>query len=160
VNAHKHLHLHPTVTRLIIEIGRDYGMRAVRVPSEPVHTLRRAFPRERYSTPLYQPWIERLRRRLRHAGLVVNDNIFGLAWSGAMTEERLLRLLPHLPDGVNEIYLHPATECTPALLGAMPGYRKQEEFEALLSPSLRSRIAELGIRLVSYTDFAMALTKT
>jgi hopanoid biosynthesis associated protein HpnK len=160
VNAHKHLHLHPTVTRLIIEIGRDYGMRAVRVPSEPVHTLRRAFPRERYSTPLYQPWIERLRRRLRHAGLVVNDNIFGLAWSGAMTEERLLRLLPHLPDGVNEIYLHPATECTPALLGAMPGYRKQEEFEALLSPSIRSRIAELGIRLVSYTDFAMALTKT
>ena len=160
VNAHKHLHLHPTVTRLIIEIGRDYGMRAVRVPSEPVHTLRRAFPRERYSTPLYQPWIERLRRRLRHAGLVVNDNIFGLAWSGAMTEERLLRLLPHLPDGVNEIYLHPATECPPALLGAMPGYRKQEEFEALLSPSLRSRIAELGIRLVSYTDFAMALTKT
>jgi hopanoid biosynthesis associated protein HpnK len=160
VNAHKHMHLHPTITRLIIEIGRDYGMRAVRVPSEPVHTLRRAFPRERYSTPLYQPWIERLRRRLQHAGLVVNDNIFGLAWSGAMTEERLLRLLPHLPDGVNEIYLHPATECTPALLGAMPGYRQQEEFAALLSPSLRSRIAELGIRLVSYTEFAMALTKT
>ena len=51
-------------------------------------------------------------------------------------------------------------EGTPGLLGAMPGYRKQEEFEALLSPSLRSRIAELGIRLVSYTDFAMALTKT
>ena len=160
VNAHKHLHLHPTVTRLIIEIGRDYGMRAVRVPSEPVHTLRRAFPRERYSTPLYQPWIERLRRRLRHAGLVVNDNIFGLAWSGAMTEERWLRLLPHLPEGVSEIYLHPAAERTPALLAAMPGYRKQEEFEALLSPSLRSRFAELDIKLVSYTDFAMALTKT
>ena len=25
-----------------------------------------------------------------------NDNIFGLAWSGAMTEERLLALIPHL----------------------------------------------------------------
>jgi len=154
------MHLHPTVARLIIEIGRDYGMRAVRVPSEPVHTLRRAFPHERYSTPLYQPWIEQLRRRLRRAGLVVNDSIFGLAWSGAVTEERLHRLLPHLPDGVNEIYLHPATERAPALLGAMPGYRRQEEFAALLSTSLRIRIAELGIRLVSYTDFAMTLTKT
>jgi hopanoid biosynthesis associated protein HpnK len=160
VNAHKHMHLHPTVARLIIQIGRDYGMRAVRVPSEPVHTLRRAFPHERYSTPLYQPWIERLRRQLQHAGLVVNDNIFGLAWSGAMTEKRLLRLLPHLPDGVSEIYLHPAAERTLALLGAMPGYRQQEEFAALLSPSLKSCIAELGISLVSYTDFAMALTKT
>lgn len=160
VNAHKHMHLHPTVARLIIEIGRDYGMKAVRVPSEPVQALRRAFPHERYRTPLYQPWIERLRRRLQRAGLFVNDNIFGLAWSGAMTEERLLRLLPHLPDGVSEVYLHPAAERTPALLAAMPGYRHQEEFAALLSPSLRSRVAELGIRLVSYSDFATALTKT
>ena len=77
-----------------------------------------------------------------------------------MTEERLLRLLPHLPDGVSEIYLHPAAERTSALLAAMPGYRQQEELAALLSPSLRSRIVELGIRLVSYTDFAMAVTKT
>jgi chitin disaccharide deacetylase len=160
VNAHKHMHLHPTVARLIIEIGCDYGMRAVRVPFEPVHVLRRAFPQERYSTPLYQPWIERLRRRLQHAGLVVNDNIFGLAWSGAMTEERLLRLLPYLPDGVSEVYLHPAAERTPALLAAMPGYRQQEEFAALLSPSLRSSTAELGIGLVSYTDLVMAVTKT
>jgi chitin disaccharide deacetylase len=160
VNAHKHMHLHPTVTRLIIEIGRDYGMRAVRVPSEPVQALRRAFPHERYSTPVYHPWIERLRHRLQHAGLVVNDNIFGLAWSGAMTEERWLRLLPHLPEGVSEIYLHPAAERTPALLAAMPGYSQKEELAALLSPSLRSRFAELDIKLVSYTDFAMALTKT
>jgi hopanoid biosynthesis associated protein HpnK len=160
VNAHKHMHLHPTVARLIIEIGRDFGMKSVRVPSEPVQPLRRAFPHERYSTPIYQHWIERMRRRLQHAGLVVNDNIFGLAWSGAMTEERLLRLLPHLPDGVSEIYLHPAAERTSALLAAMPGYRQQEELAALLSPSLRSRIVELGIRLVSYTDFAMAVTKT
>ena len=36
----------------------------------------------------------------------------------------------------------------------------QEELAALLSPSIRSRIAELGIKLVSYTDFAMPLTKT
>ena len=143
-----------------MEIGRDYGMRAVRVPSEPVQALRRAFPRERYRVPIYQPWIEGLRGRLQREGLFVNDNIFGLAWSGAMTEERLLRLIPHLPDGVSEIYLHPAAERTPSLLAAMPGYRQQEEFAALLIPSLKSCIAELGIKLGSYTDFAMALTKT
>ncbi|MBX4145210.1 hopanoid biosynthesis-associated protein HpnK, partial [Ralstonia pickettii] len=34
VNAHKHFHLHPTVLSLIIEIGRDYGLRAVRLPYE------------------------------------------------------------------------------------------------------------------------------
>jgi hopanoid biosynthesis associated protein HpnK len=156
VNAHKHMHLHPTVARLIINIGRDYGMRAVRLPSEPAKVLRSAFPQECYSTPLYGPWIERLRRRLRHAGLVVNDNIFGLAWSGRMVEQRLLRLLPLLPAGVSEIYLHPATRTSPTLATAMPGYRQQEEFAALLSPTVKDLVVELGIRLVSYGDLSGA----
>jgi hopanoid biosynthesis associated protein HpnK len=34
VNAHKHFHLHPTVLSMIVEIGRDYGLRAVRLPYE------------------------------------------------------------------------------------------------------------------------------
>jgi hopanoid biosynthesis associated protein HpnK len=160
VNAHKHMHLHPTVAGLVIEIGREFGMRAVRVPSEPVEALRRAFPEERYAKPFYSPWIEGLRRRLRRAGLFVNDHLFGLAWSGGMVEERLLRLVPHLPEGVSELYLHPATEQTPTLLAAMPRYRQPEELAALLSPSLRRRIAERGIRLSGYGDFAPLPTKT
>lgn len=156
VNTHKHMHLHPSVAELIIEIGRDYGMKAVRVPAEPVAALRRAFPEERYSAPLYRYWVEGLRRRLRRAGLTVNDHVFGIAWSGGMTEERVIPLIPHLPDGVSEIYFHPARERTAPLVAAMPRYRHGEELAALLSPSLRSRIAELGIRLASYSDLAAA----
>jgi hopanoid biosynthesis associated protein HpnK len=160
VNTHKHFHLHPTVVGLIIEIGRDFGMKAVRLPSEPVRVLRRAFPREHRSEPLYTPWIEGLRRRLRHAGLFANDNTFGLAWSGNMVEMRLLRLIPHLPDGVNEIYLHPATKGGPAFTAAVQGYHYREELTALLSSSVKSRITELGIKLVNYSNFATLLTKT
>ena len=148
VNAHKHMHLHPYVARLIIEIGRYYGMKAVRVPSEPVAALRRAFPEERYRTPPYHPWIALLRRRLQRAGLRTNDQLFGLAWSGRMVEDRILRLIPHLPDGVSEIYFHPAAERTPSV----HSYRRAEELAALLSPVLRSRISELGVQLVSYSD--------
>lgn len=154
VNAHKHMHLHRTVARLIVETGRDYGMKAVRVPAEPVAVLRRAFPQERYPKPLYRPWVATLRRRLRRAGLVVNDHVFGLAWSGGMVEERLLGLIPHLPDGVSEIYFHPATERTPALVKAMPDYRHREELAVLLNPAVRARIEALGIDLVGYGDLA------
>ncbi len=41
-NAHKHMHLHPTVAALIMAIGRDYGLTAVRVPAEPCEPLRRS----------------------------------------------------------------------------------------------------------------------
>jgi len=152
VNAHKHMHLHPCVAKLIIDIGRDYGMKAVRVPSEPVAVLRRAFPGERYRTPAYRPWVVALRWRLQRAGLCANDHLFGVAWSGGMVEARILGLVPHLPDGVSEIYFHPAAERTPPLVAAMPSYHPREELAALLSPLLRNRIADAGIRLVSYTD--------
>ncbi|HEY3908898.1 MAG TPA: hopanoid biosynthesis-associated protein HpnK [Stellaceae bacterium] len=155
VNAHKHLHLHPTVAALTVAIGRGYGMRAMRVPAEPVAALRRAFPGERHPRPLYRPWIEYLRRRLRRAGLAVNDHVFGLAWSGGMTEDRILRLLPHLPEGLSEIYFHPAIERTPALVTAMPGYRHRDELAALLSPTVAARIDELGIGRTTYSQLAV-----
>jgi hopanoid biosynthesis associated protein HpnK len=154
VNTHKHMHVQPTVARLIIEIGRDYGMNAVRVPFEPVATLRAAFPKDRYAAPVYWPWIGHLQRRLRGAGLFVNDHLFGLAWSGGFDEERFLRLIPHLPDGVSEIYLHPATERSLALAAAMPGYRQKQELAALLSPAVKRLIAGFGIGLVSYGDLS------
>ncbi len=156
VNAHQHMHLHPTVARLIVEIGRSYGLSAVRLPAEPVAVLRRAFPGEPHRAPVYRPAVTALRRRLRGAGLASNDQVFGIAWSGAMVEERVLGLLPHLPPGVSEIYCHPATRQTPALAAAMPGYRNSEELAALLSPVLRQRIAELGISLVGFGDLAAA----
>ncbi len=155
VNAHKHMHLHPTVARLLVEIGRDYGMRAVRLPAEPRAVLSRAFPGERHPAPPPGFAVAWLRRRLRRAGIVANDRIFGIAWSGGMVETRVLELLPHLPEGVSEIYFHCAAERSPAV-AAMPGYRHAEELAALLSPAVRSRIAELGIELVSYGDLAAA----
>jgi chitin disaccharide deacetylase len=148
VNGHKHMHLHPSVAKLIIDIGRDYGMKAVRVPSEPVAVLRRAFPEERYRSPPYRPWVVALRRRLQRAGLCANDHLFGLAWSGGMVEARISRLIPHLPEGVSEIYFHPAAQRVPAA----PGYWRAEELATLLSPVLRDRIAEFGIRLARYGD--------
>lgn len=152
VDAHQHLHLHPTVARLVVEIGGAYGMRGVRLPDEPAAALRRAFPAERYRAAPYRLVIGALRRRLRRAGLAMNDQVFGIAWSGAMVEERVLRLLPHLPPGVSEIYFHPATRETAALAAAMPGYRHTDEFAALCSPAVRQRIAELGISLVGFGD--------
>jgi hopanoid biosynthesis associated protein HpnK len=152
VNAHKHMHLHPTVARLVVEIGRDYGMRAVRLPAEPVTVLRRAFPGERYRGAAYAPAVAALRRRLKRVGLAANDHVFGIAWSGAMVEERLLALLPHLPAGASDLYFHPAARTTPALAADMPGYRHVDELAALTSPAVRHRIAELGISLIGYGD--------
>lgn len=156
VNAHKHMHVHPTIARLILEIGRTYGIRAVRLPAEPVAILRRAIPGERHRVPTFPPAVFALRRRLSRAGLVTNDHTFGMAWSGNMVEERVLALLPHLPAGITEMYFHPATRETRALVAAMPTYRFVDELRTLLSAGVRRRIVELGISLAAYGDLMPA----
>ncbi|HWB49934.1 MAG TPA: hopanoid biosynthesis-associated protein HpnK [Stellaceae bacterium] len=148
VNGHKHIHVHPTVARLVIGIGREFGLRAMRLPYEPPAPLRLAAPADRHRGIGWSPVAAALRRRLGRAAIAHNDQVFGIAWSGAITEDRLLALLPHLPDGVSEIYAHPA--CGAASF--VPGYRHAAELAALLSPRVRQQTAALGLRLVRYAD--------
>jgi hypothetical protein len=88
---------------------------------------------------------------LRSHGLIVPDRVFGLAWSGAMTQPRLLGLIERLPDGLNEIYLHPAN--ADAYWGSAHGYRYREELDALLDPRVALAARNPSIRLGGFADF-------
>src|ERR1700761_1427646 len=63
VNAHKHLHFHPTVTAMIISIGRRYGMLALRIPDEPRHVLMAATPGADVPKSRLGPVLRLMRRR-------------------------------------------------------------------------------------------------
>jgi hopanoid biosynthesis associated protein HpnK len=139
-NAHKHMQLHPTVGRMMIEIGREFGLRAIRVPAEPPATLARAGTRAGLGDRALYAWCRLLRHQARAAGMITNDHCFGLAWSGHMTRERVRRLLEHLPDGVSEIYFHPATEQDRVLARLMPGYEPAAELATLLDRGLRDQL--------------------
>jgi hypothetical protein len=57
-----------------------------------------------------------------------------------MTGARVRRLVEVLPDGVSEIYFHPAIAPDPYLRRAMPDYEHVAEFETLLDRSLRALV--------------------
>jgi hopanoid biosynthesis associated protein HpnK len=146
VNAHKHFHLHPTLLEMLLRIGGEFGLRAVRLPREPAWAARRAGGTLARSTVagLLSPWLALMRRRLRAARIAHNDYVFGMADSGAMDEARLLEVLARLPQGVTEIYLHPAVESGAAISPSMRGYRHADELAALLSPRVRAALAACG----------------
>jgi hopanoid biosynthesis associated protein HpnK len=151
VNVHKHLHLHPTVLRLIIAIGRRFGMLALRIPEEPRRILRRAEPGRPVAPSYLGPMLHWMRLQIRARRLIVPDHCFGLAWSGAMTEERILALIPHLPQGLSELYAHPATRDGADMPHAAKGYRYREELAALTSPRVRAAIERSGVTLTRYS---------
>ncbi|MDR3532699.1 MAG: hopanoid biosynthesis-associated protein HpnK [Rhodopila sp.] len=140
-NAHKHMHLHPTVGRMLIGIGREFGLRAVRVPAEPLDILAACGEPASFGARALYQWTRLLRRQARRAGMATTDQVFGIAWSGHMTADRLLRLAAHLPDGTSEIYFHPATRRDRTLNTLMPGYEHEAELRALLDPAVRAALA-------------------
>jgi hopanoid biosynthesis associated protein HpnK len=151
VNAHHHYHLHLGVAGAIVALAREFKVRAVRVPSEPFWNSFRAMGEgfwPRLVTYLfYLLPVALLRRKLRGAGLASNDTLFGLNDSGRMTRDRVLKFLEHLPDGVSEIYCHPAmqrSENIPA------DNRCGEEFKALVDPGIAAAVRRLGIELVPF----------
>jgi len=120
VNTHKHFQLHPTIASAMMRIGKRYGMTAAR-------TL--AF-----------------RGRFRRNGVLVPDRVFGLKWSGQMTGERLQAIVEALPEGLSEIYMHPATG---PYRGSAQGYRYADELDAL-----QAVVIPEDIRCGGFCDFA------
>lgn len=153
VNAHKHFHLHPTIAGLVIEIGRRYGMKAMRAPVEPRDIVARVEPSQTGLTiRVADIWARRLHARLGRAGLRLPDQVFGLAWSGAVTADRLAALIPLLPPGITEIYSHPATRDD--YPGHYSGYRYADEFAALVDPRVINAITDTGACRSRFGDLA------
>ena len=157
VNVHKHFHLHPTLLEMLLRIGREFGVSAVRVPDEPLWFAARSGNwLAAAGTALLVPWIALMKRRLTLAQMTHNDRIFGVAASGAMDETKMLAILARLPPGITEIYLHPAVQSGSAMPKSMSKYRHADELAALLSPRVRAAIAAGGFGHGGYTDLARA----
>jgi chitin disaccharide deacetylase len=142
-NAHKHMHLHPTVGAMMLRAGAHHGLRHIRLPAEPPSVMRRCGTVSTLGDKLLYRWSGILRRQARAAEVATNDYCFGLAWSGHMTVERIHRLLPNLPDGDTEIYCHPAARRDAVLDRLMPGYEHEAELAALLDRRIRSEWPDL-----------------
>ena len=150
VNAHKHFHLHPTIAGTILKVGRRYGMTAIRAPVEPPALLAAA-DGTRGGLRIETLWAKLVRRRMRAAGMMVPDRVVGLAWSGAITAERVRGVLDHLPPGITELYTHPATASYP---GSAPGYDYPGELAALTDGLAMATIRRDGIATGRFADFA------
>ncbi len=148
-NAHKHMHLHPMVGRMLVHAGLRHGLGRLRIPSEPAAPLGGT---ESFASRSLRVWTRLLRQQARRAKLAVNDHCFGLAWSGHMTTDRVRHLVRHLPHGFSEIYFHPAAGRDPLLDRLMPDYEHEAELAALCDPELPDLLRRNDVVLACWHD--------
>ena len=160
VNGHHHYHVHPNVVTLLIALAREFDARAVRVPSEPLWRSWRAIGTgwwHRFGTTMIHFMTTTpMRYRLSAAGIASNDIVFGLHDSGAMTRDRVLKFIDHLPVGTSELYSHPATRRWDGPFAPLPSYRCVEEYEALVDAEVVAAVRSRDIALIPFAALTAA----
>ena len=144
VNGHLHLHLHPTIFRILMEDAEKLGIKRMRLTRDCLARSRRMAGGHwfyRVSHAVIYEWLsgracEPLRRRgIKHAQIT-----FGLLQNARVDEEYILKLLPELPPGDSELYSHPSLD------------EFKHEFDALVRPHVKELVKKLGIELIRYQD--------
>ena len=144
VNGHLHLHLHPTVFRILMSDAAQLGIKRLRLTFDPFRiNLRVASGHLLYRVlhaAIYHTLSARARPALAQRGIRHTDAVFGLLQNARVDEPFVTRLLPQLPAGDSELYSHPSLN------------EFENEFEALVSPRVRKQVNQLGIKLIRYQD--------
>ena len=156
VNAHNHMHLHPTVFSLILTIGSEYSLSAIRIPNEPPLDSIIDDKKEkliRYAKWLFfKPFVSSMKKQCSIRGIKYNDTIYGLHDSGHMNIDKLIRILPHIEEGVTEIYTHPATERWDEIDPAANDYEFEAEYKALIHARTKRTVEKFDIELSGFNS--------
>jgi hopanoid biosynthesis associated protein HpnK len=156
VNAHNHMHLHPTVFDLILTIGSEYGLTAIRLPNEvPLESIidDKKDKVKRFSQYFFlKPFISSMKKKCNVRDIKYNETIYGLHDSGHMNIDKLIRILPHIEEGVTEIYMHPATERWDDIDPAADDYEFEAEYKALIHARTKRAIEKFDITLSGFND--------
>ncbi len=160
VDGHVHIHLQPVVLRHLVNLADEFNIRFIRLPLEDLAASLKA-DRSNLFTKLL---LSIVYAGLRHHGKSVirsarassrniqfADRVYGLLHSGQMTEDYLLKLLPHIQSNLVEIYSHPAA----AIAGELANEScksGEAERDALISDRVRALIQEQGFELTNYSQ--------
>jgi len=160
LDSHKHTHMFPHVLRPVLRAAKACGIRAIRNPFEPLRSwpigmvlgtpglwLRSA------GVMAFQMFAAEFRRALKEEGMVSTDGTVGIAVTGLLDQQKLLRILEALPEGTWELVCHPGySDSDLQAAGTRLTQSREIELAALTSVDTKKALARCHIELISYAD--------
>jgi predicted glycoside hydrolase/deacetylase ChbG (UPF0249 family) len=163
-DGHKHVHVLPRVSEVVIRLAREFHILAVRCPEDQnahasgPHRNRRL---SRIST-LKQYLVSRavsnlagsFRRKLAEAGLLFPIHFYGISQTGFLDSIAIRQILENLPEGTSELMCHPGY-CDVNLERSRTRLLTQREIEiqGLTAVSVKNLVVSGGIQLWNYKEF-------
>jgi hopanoid biosynthesis associated protein HpnK len=151
VDGHLHLHMHPTVFKILLPLAQRYGANGVRLPHDDLWLALRHDSSGVVTKTAWAfvfSWLVRWgRSRLEHAGLVSPKRVYGLMQSGKMHVDYVSKVLNSLQEPSAELYFHPDQASNQEIYGPNLG-----DLQALISPQVAAILAERSIQRITYAQ--------
>ena len=161
LDGHKHVQMLPGLFDIVLRLAKRYGIGAIRVSHESsrLRALLSAGSEQRAGVVVRQGVQARglkllardARRQVEGAGISTADHFCGIAQTGELTKEGVMRLLQNLPEGTTELMCHPGyADESLRKSGTRLQDSRQKELEIFTDPQVRNIVASQGIRLIDY----------
>lgn len=156
IDSHLHMHVHPVIFKAVLELGKQFGIRCMRVPRDDLGASLRAeaggLLGKAAGTMVFHFLTRAMAKKLHHHGFVFVDRVYGHLMSGRMDERYVVSVIGRLQPGTtSEIYFHPAVYPAGTALAAREA-QCAREFNILISGNVLQRMEERGIRRSIYRD--------
>jgi predicted glycoside hydrolase/deacetylase ChbG (UPF0249 family) len=154
LDSHRHIHGYPPVFARVARLARRYNIRFVRWHREPISD-RGGAPRTAPSVRS-QVLLSRVLTGLGRANallardVVATNGTCGIAQTGMVTAEWLIRVAGLVGTGVTEIMTHPGLADGLDAGASRLRESRARELAALCEPAVREAFQKNGIRLVHY----------
>jgi hopanoid biosynthesis associated protein HpnK len=170
-DGHKHIHVLPGVSEIVIRLAKEFGVPAVRCPMEQIaHAslqVRNHGPiaisriKQYLVSRAVSAMARNFRRKLEQTGLLSPARFYGISDTGFLDASAIRRILASLPPGVSELMCHPGyrdidLERTRTRLLT----QREIEIQGLTAVSVKNLVVSEGIQLGTFIDFVASAQQT
>jgi hopanoid biosynthesis associated protein HpnK len=160
LDGHKHMHLLPGISDIVIRLAQEFYIRSIRCPREVapslptlqrIGTSRTAVIKQYLVARIVSAFAGAFMERVAKAGLLFPDHFYGLSQTGFLDAPGVRDIVGGLPEGVSELVCHPGyLDADLVNAGTRLLVQREVEIRALTAPIVKTLVADRGIQLISY----------
>jgi predicted glycoside hydrolase/deacetylase ChbG (UPF0249 family) len=163
-DGHKHVHVLPRVSDIVIRLAQEFRVPSVRCPSEKKPnaggTRRNGgfSGASRFKQNLVGRAVSSLAEvfsaKLGRAGIHSPVHFYGIRKTGFLDKSALREILDNLPEGTSELMCHPGyRDVDLERTGTRLLTQREIEIQGLTAVSVRNSVLSGGIHLLNYKEF-------
>lgn len=161
LDGHKHVHILPGISDVVIRLAQEFSIRNVRCPQEkapgfaPLLRVGQnsgiAAAKQYIVGRAVSAFGQRFKEKLAEAGLFSSEHFYGVSQTGFLDARSIQDILEGLPEGVSELMCHPGhLDADLVKSGTWLLAQREVEILALTAPEVRKLVADRRTQLISY----------